>query len=92
MSFGPIIMSVAGDAFPFPARILLLLWEGATTSGDTVALTSITPPRLTLWACRTDLTQTYLGANFGPEGMHCPDGFRLNQISTGRVLIYLREG
>ena len=91
MSFGPIIMSVAGDSFPFPARILVILWEGATTSGDTVAVTSVTPPRQVLWAARTDLTQTYLGANFGTEGLHCPDGFRASQISAGRLLIYLRE-
>jgi hypothetical protein len=44
-----------------------------------------------LWACRTADTSTYLGKTFGERGIHCPTGFRLQQISAGRVLVYLRE-
>ena len=83
-------MSVAGDTFPSPARILAIIWEGATASGDTVQLVSANSPDL-LWPGRTDTTQTYQGANFGPEGLHAPLGFKLSQISSGRVLVFLRE-
>lgn len=87
---GPVIMSVAGDSFIQGARILAVLWEGATTSGDTTSLTERDTGAL-IWAGRTDSTQTYQGANFGEAGVHCPSGFRLQSISAGRVLVYLRE-
>ncbi len=83
-------MSVAGDKFVQPARILAVIWEGATTSGDTVRITDPTSGKL-LWPGRTNTTQTYQGANFGPEGLPAPNGFKLAQISAGQVAIYLRE-
>lgn len=83
-------MSVAGDVFIKPARILAILWEGATTSGDTVVVNDpVTGQRI--WKGRTNTTQTYLGANIGPEGIHAPNGFKLVQISAGEVAVYLRE-
>ena len=87
----PVVMSVAGDVYADTCRILAILWEGATTAGDTVELVD----RLTndlLWPGRTDSTNTYLGANIGTEGIHCPNGFKLNKISSGRVVIYFRRG
>lgn len=83
-------MSVAGDQFIESARILAVIWEGSTTSGDTVKLTARGTGSI-IWPGRTDTTQTYEGANFGPEGIHCPNGFRLSQISAGTVYVYLRE-
>ena len=88
---GPVTLLVAGDSYIEPARILLMIWEGATTSGDTVTVIERITKAL-LWAGRTDSTQTYVGANFGPEGIHAPGGFTLKTISAGRVLVYLREG
>jgi len=87
---GPVVMSVSGDQFVEGARILAILWEGATTSGDTVLLSDRVTGAV-LWSGRTDSTQTYLGVNFGESGLHCPNGFKLAQISAGRVLVYLRE-
>ena len=87
---GPVVMSVAGDEFVDSARILAIIWEGATTSGDTCVLNSRMGNDL-LWKGRTSDTQTYLGANFGPEGLNAPNGFKLGQISAGQLLIYLRE-
>ena len=89
---GPVILSVAGDRYLSPARILLVIWEGASSSGDTVSLADRVDTSILLWAARTDTTQTYLGANFGPEGIHAPNGFTLKTISSGRLLVYLREG
>jgi len=88
---GPVVMSVAGDEFVDPARILLIIWEGTTTSGNTVEVVSRGTPQDIIWPGRTDSSETYLGANFGPTGLHAPDGFKLAQISAGRVLIYLKE-
>jgi hypothetical protein len=87
---GPVVMSVVGDVYTDSARILAILWEGATTSGDTVSINCPQTNAL-LWAGRTDVTQTYMGGNIGPEGIHAPYGFRLSQISAGRLLVYLRE-
>ena len=91
MAVGPIILSVVGDEFIQGARILVIIWEGATSSGDTITLVDRKEGRL-LWSGRTDASQTYLGANFGGEGLHAPFGFKLTQISNGRLLVYLREG
>ena len=87
---GPVVLSVAGDTYVTPARLLLIIWEGASTSGDTISIVDRITNTL-LWAGRTDSTQTYLGANFGPEGIHAPNGFRLQTVSSGRLLVYLRE-
>ena len=89
---GPVILSVAGDAFVCGARLLAILWEGASTAGDTARVNGRLGSDATiLWAGRANDTQTYQGANFGTHGVHAPDGFRLSQISSGRVLVYLRE-
>jgi len=86
----PVVLAVAGDQFLDACRITAIIWEGATTAGDTVSLVD----RLTgdlLWPGRTNDTQTYLGANIGPSGIDAPRGFLLQQISAGRVCVYLRE-
>ena len=88
---GPVILSVAGDEFLDSCRILLILWTGATTSGDTARVVSRDDTGAEIWRGRTDSTQVYLGANFGPTGLHAPVGFKLNQISAGTVSVYLKE-
>lgn len=87
---GPFVLSVAGDAYPHACRILAVIWEGATTAGDTVTLNSIATGGV-LWPGRANDTNTYLGANFGPEGIPCQSGFRLSQISNGTLYVYIRE-
>ena len=87
---GPVIMSVAGDAFIQPAQIASVIWVGSTTAGDTVELRERDTNGV-LWKCRTDGTNTYLGKTFGPNGQPAPGGFKLSQISAGEVLIYLKE-
>jgi len=87
---GPVVMDTVGDTFTQGARILAIIWEGVTTSGDTVTLHCPQTGAL-LWSGRTNDTQTYLGGNIGPEGIHAPYGFKLTSISSGRVLVYLRE-
>lgn len=83
-------MTVAGDTFIDPARIASILWVGVTTAGDTVMLRDRNST-LVLWECITDSTSTYLGISFGAHGLPAPTGFRLDQISAGRIYVYLRE-
>ena len=83
-------MSVAGDSFTQSCRIASIVWEGATTSGDT-ALLSHRGTADILWPGRTNTTQTYLGISFPRPGLHCPNGFTLSQISAGRLMVYLNE-
>jgi len=89
-NIGPVVMTVSGDTFVKPARISGILWEGVTTSGDTVEI-KCPETHLLIWAGRTDSTQTYLGAMIPKEGIHAPYGFTLSQISAGRVLVFLSE-
>lgn len=92
MSIGPVVLSVAGDQFIESARVASIVWVGATTAGDTVSLRGRQATiNVLLWKCRTDATHTYLGISFGAHGLPTPDGFRLEQISAGEVLVYLRE-
>jgi hypothetical protein len=83
-------MSVAGDTFVKSARILAVVWEGVTSSGHSIELRDPVTS-IVLWAARTSDTQTYLGINLGIEGLPCPNGFKLQQISAGRLFVYLRE-
>lgn len=87
---GPVILSVAGDQFLDACRILAIVWEGATSAGDTAVLTARGTGSI-LWPGRAAGSHTYLDPNFGPDGLHCPNGFTLSQISAGRVCVYLRE-
>ena len=87
---GPVVMSVVGDTFVKAARILALIWEGSTVAGDTVEVSDPVSGAL-LWPCRANDTNTYAGLNVGSEGIPCPNGFKLSKISSGRILVYLRE-
>ena len=88
---GPVVMTTVGDAYVQGAQIAAIVWVGATTAGDTVVLRHRGNPNSLLWEGRTDTTNTYLGANIGPNGIHAPNGFTLQQISAGRLLVYLKE-
>ena len=89
MASGPVVMLASGDRFTDSCCISLVVWEGATTSGDVVELQRLDGGGL-IWAGRTSATQTYLGANLGPSGVSCPKGFSASKLSAGRLFIYLR--
>jgi hypothetical protein len=44
-----------------------------------------------MWEGRAADSHTYQGINVGPTGIHAPGGFALESISSGKVLVYLRE-
>ena len=85
----PISLSVASDRYAKSAKIAAVIWEGATTSGDTAEIVENTTG-FTLWKGRTDTTVTYLGIVFD-AGIPADGGFSLSQISSGRVLVYLKD-
>ena len=88
---GPVVMSVQGDEYVNGARIAGIIWEGATSAGDTVELRERDSGNR-IWKGRTDTNNTYLGAvGIGVRGIHCPSGFRLVQISGGEISVYLEE-
>jgi len=91
VSVGPIVMEVSGDEFVEKARIAAIIWEGTTTVGDTATLVHRGTPESLLWPGRTNDINTYLGVNVGDKGIHAPNGFKLLQISAGRLIVYLRE-
>jgi hypothetical protein len=87
---GPVVLEVAGDAFLLTAQIGALVWVGTTVAGNQVVLRHRLDNRL-LWRGQTDTTNTYLGANIGPKGMTAPNGFYVERIDNGQLLVYLAE-
>ena len=84
---GPIAMSVVGDAFVESAQIRAIVWEGVTTAGDTCEIRERATGNI-LFKGRAVSTQTWEGISLR---MSAPTGFRLSQISSGQVFVYLDE-
>lgn len=84
---GPVLMTAAGDQFIEPAEIRAIVWEGATTAGDTCEVRERESGAV-LFRGRAITTQTYEGLVLP---ISAPSGFRLQQISAGTVLVYLDE-
>ena len=84
---GPICLKAVGEEYTEPAQIRAVLWEGATTAGDTCQLRDRATNRL-LFRGRATGAQTWQGLVLS---MSCPKGFELTQISAGEVVVYLAE-
>ena len=83
---GPVILTAAGQEQAGPVQIRGILWEGATSSGDTCELREI-GGRL-LFAGRATGAQTWQGVVLP---LTAPKGIRLTQLSAGRLIVYLAE-
>lgn len=90
MAVGPIVFTAALQQHAQGCVVLACVWEGATASGDQCELRRL-GTNAPLWAARTEATQTYLGANFGPAGLLCPQGLTVSLLSAGRLFVYLKE-
>jgi hypothetical protein len=88
MNNAPLIFTTQGQSTTQGCCVAAVIWEGATTSGDTVEVSKNDTAEI-IWAGRTNTTQTYLGANLG-SGVLCPGGFNVSKLSSGRLLVYLR--
>jgi hypothetical protein len=91
LATNPLVWTTVNSAYDQAARVLAIIWQGQTAAGDTVQLTYQGAKGGVLWTGRANDTQTYLGLNLGEAGMAAPGGFVLTQISSGTVLVYLRE-
>jgi len=67
-----------------------VIWEGATTEGDTCQLHH-NGNGGRFWTGRALGTQTYIGIAFPGKGQKATNGIKVGQISSGRVYIYFRE-
>ena len=89
---GAIELTAAGQAYDKPCRIIGCLWVGSTTSGDVVLVKGRnSSQQRVLWPAQTDVSNTYLGAIWGPPGIHAPDGFRADRLDSGTLYVYLAE-
>lgn len=86
---GPVLLTAVGDRYVEAAHIEAVVWEGATTAGDTCEITCPASGAL-LFAGRAAGAQTW--QSLAPtRGVSAPHGFQIKQLSAGRVLVYLRE-
>jgi len=89
---GAIELTATGQEYTGSCRIIGCLWVGSTTSGDVVLIKGRgASQNRVLWPAQTDVSNTYLGAIWGPPGIHAPDGFRAEVLSAGTVYVYLAE-
>lgn len=86
----PVEFTTAGQHYDDSCRILAVVWEGVTVAGDTAELLFQSPTKR-FWRGRTNDSNTYLGINWGPYGVHAPNGFIMGPISSGTILVYLSE-
>lgn len=87
----PIILNNVNDESIPKMVIASIIWEGATSVGDTVELKHRDAAQTLIWAARTGVTNTYLGVSFGVRGLAAPDGFKVTTLGSGRLLIYLLD-
>lgn len=89
---GSIEITTQGAEFTEPCRIVGILWVGATVSGDAVLVKGRGDSQnRTMWRAQTDVGNTYLGAIWGPPGIHAPQGFKVTTLPSGTLLIYLSQ-
>jgi hypothetical protein len=88
----PTILTAAGQEYTNACRVMAVVWVGTTVVADKAVLTCRASGQR-LWKGQANDTNTYLGANFGPDGHSCPQGFRLSQLddATSEVYVYTRE-
>jgi hypothetical protein len=89
---GAIVLTSVGQEYTGPCRIVGCLWVGATVSGDEAELKGrLGTQNHVMWAATTDVGNTYLGAIWGPPGIHAPNGFRVSVLAGGKLLVYLSQ-
>ena len=89
---GAIVLDAVNEEWDQSCRIVGILWEGSTTAGDRAVINGREENQMgTIWVARTDTSNTYLGAIWGPPGIHAPDGFRVEHLDAGTLYVYLAE-
>ena len=89
---GAILFTAAGQHYDASCRIIGCLWVGSTTSGDRAMIRGQGKSQnATFWPAQTDVSNTYLGAIWGPPGIQAPDGFRAERLDSGTLYVYISE-
>ncbi len=89
---GAIEVTAQNYEFTEACRIVGILWVGSTVSGDAVAVHGRGDSKLkVMWRAQTDVGNTYLGAIWGPPGIHAPQGFKVTTLPSGTLLVYLSQ-
>ena len=84
----PVPLTIAGATSP-EGTIIAIQWTGATTAADTVVISHAGGEGEVFWECRAALAHTYERQTF-PFGIPAKGGLIVDQISSGRVLVYYR--
>lgn len=89
---GAVTFTQVNQHYDQPCRIIGILWVGSTVSGDAVEIKGQgTSAGIIMWAAQTDVGNTYLGAIWGPPGIHAPEGFKVTALPSGKLLVYLSQ-
>jgi hypothetical protein len=84
--------TATGQEYTGACRIVGILWIGSTVSGDAALVKGRgDSANRVMWAAQTDVGNTYLGAIWGPPGIHAPHGFKISALPGGRLLVYLSQ-
>ena len=86
---GPVRMAIAGDTYTQGARISKILWRGAGTAADTIEIVDPVNGAI-LYPGMAVVANTLVSENW-IKGLSAPNGFKLAQISSGVVYVYLEE-
>ena len=87
---GPYVLETAGDEVAAGGRILAVLWDGAgttLTNGQRVVVRARLTGEL-LWQAQYP---DNVGINVGPTGIAVPNGYYVDRLDAGQVLVYMRE-
>ena len=82
-------MAVAGDTYTQSARISKILWIGAGTAADTIRIDDPVNGAI-LYSGMAVVANTLVSENW-IRGLSAPNGFKLTQISSGTVYVYIEE-
>ncbi len=90
-NIGPIVLAVVGDKLLQSCRIIAIEWVSDDSAiGDRVVLDCPETNSL-LWKSVATWNHTENGRSFGPDGIHAPHGFIVSVISSGELLVYIKE-
>lgn len=87
----PWVLQAAGDKVKWGGRILAVQWtgdeSGALANGNIASIRGMGTGDL-LWFSRYPDS---VGINAGPSGFNSGDGFYVDRLDAGRILVYPRE-
>ena len=84
---GPVVLEAEGDQYLGGGRIATVLWTGTLANGNKAVLRHVEGGEL-LWEGEYP---AIVGGYLGPNGIHFENGFHVDTLDAGKLLIYLHE-